>query len=39
MPWVLRSLRTVSDGWAPCPSQWRARSSSIWIVDGSVCAL
>ena len=39
MPWMRSSLRTVSDGWAPRASQLRARSSSITIVEGSVCAL
>ena len=39
MPWMRSSLRTVSEGWAPRASQLRARSSSITIVEGSVCAL
>src|SRR5664279_479168 len=39
MPLVRRSPATVSDGWAPCSSQWRARSSSTSISDGLVCGL
>src|SRR5690349_10709413 len=39
MPLVRSSPATVSDGWAPCSSQWRARSSSSTIVEGSVCGL
>src|ERR671921_238416 len=39
MPLVRSSVATVSDGWAPCSSQWRARSSSMLIVEGSVCGL
>src|SRR5690349_8993534 len=39
MPLVRSSVATVSDGWAPCWSQWRARSSSSSIVEGSVCGL
>jgi hypothetical protein len=39
MPLVRSNPATVSEGWAPRSSQWRARSSSIWIVDGSVCGL
>src|SRR5215211_5535258 len=39
MPWVRRSFAAVRDGRAPCSSQCRARSSSITIVDGSVCGL
>jgi hypothetical protein len=39
MPLVRSSVATVSDGCAPCSSQWRARSSSNSIVEGSVCGL
>src|SRR5215218_3068784 len=39
MPLVRSSPATVSEGWAPCSSQWRARSSSRTIVEGSVCGL
>ena len=39
MPWILSSLRTVSDGCAPRESHSRTRSSSSTTVDGSVCAL
>src|SRR6476469_615363 len=39
MPLVRSRVATVSDGWAPCSSQWRARSSSMLIVEGSVCGL
>src|SRR5215475_14141051 len=39
MPLVHSRVATVSEGWAPCSSQWRARSSSILIVEGSVCGL
>src|SRR3954454_14666775 len=39
MPLVRSNVATVSEGWAPCSSQWRARSSSSTIVDGSVCGL
>ena len=39
MPLVRSSVATVSDGWAPCSSQWRARASSSSIVEGSVCGL
>ena len=39
MPLVRNSPATVRVGWAPCVSQWRARSSSITIVDGSVWGL
>ena len=39
MPWMRSSLRTVSEGCAPRASQLRARSSSITIVEGLVCAL
>src|SRR5881397_1006881 len=39
MPLVRSSPATVSEGWAPCSSQWRARSSSMLIVEGSVCGL
>src|SRR6187200_2734234 len=39
MPLVRSSVATVSDGWAPCSSQWRARASSNSIVEGSVCGL
>src|SRR5215203_6051267 len=39
MPLVRSRVATVSDGWAPCSSQWRARSSSRTIVEGSVCGL
>src|SRR6476469_5796404 len=39
MPLVRSRPATVSDGWAPCSSQWRARSSSSSISEGSVCGL
>src|SRR3954451_16373007 len=39
MPLVRSSPATVSEGWAPCSSQWRARSSSNSISDGLVCGL
>ena len=39
MPCVLRSFRTGSHGWAPRSSQWRMRSSSRTMVDGSVCGV
>src|SRR5690349_24711376 len=39
MPLVRRRVATVSDGWAPCSSQSRARSSSVVVVEGSVCGL
>src|SRR3954470_22593785 len=39
MPLVRSRVATVSEGWAPCSSQWRARSSSMLIVEGSVCGL
>src|ERR1700744_6281404 len=39
MPLVPGRWATVSDGWAPCSIQWRARSSSRTIVEGSVCGL
>ena len=39
MPLVRSNVATVSDGWAPCSSQWRARVSSSSIVEGSVCGL
>jgi len=39
MPLVRSRWATVSDGWAPCSIQWRARSSSRTIVEGSVCGL
>src|SRR6476646_3415005 len=39
MPLVRSSPATVSEGWAPCSSQWRARSSSISINEGSVWGL
>src|SRR3954454_16575708 len=39
MPLVRNRPATVSDGCAPCWSQWRARSSSMLIVEGSVCGL
>src|SRR6185295_9468494 len=39
MPLVRSSVATVSEGWAPCSSQWRARPSSSSIVEGSVCGL
>ena len=39
MPLVRSRVATVSDGCAPCSSQWRARSSSMLIVEGSVCGL
>src|SRR5215469_153061 len=39
MPLVRSRPATVSEGWAPCSSQWRARSSSMLIVEGSVWGL
>ena len=39
MPLVRSRVATVRVGWAPCSSQWRARSSSITISEGSVCGL
>src|SRR4051794_6106160 len=39
MPLVRSSPATVSEGWAPCSSQCRARSSSISINEGFVCGL
>src|SRR4051812_26789919 len=39
MPLVRSSPATVSEGWAPCSSQWRARSSSNSINEGLVCGL
>src|SRR3954469_2007446 len=39
MPLVRNRPATVSDGCAPCWSQWGARSSSMLIVEGSVCGL
>ncbi len=39
MPLVRSRVATVSEGWAPCSSQWRARSSSSSISEGSVCGL
>src|SRR3954469_1487307 len=39
MPLVRSRVATVSEGWAPCSSQWGARSSSMLIVEGSVCGL
>src|SRR5215210_9115091 len=39
MPLRRSSVATVSDGCAPCSSQWRARSSSTSISEGSVCGL
>src|SRR5215218_36843 len=39
MPLVRSRVATVSEGWAPCSIQWRARSSSMLIVEGSVCGL
>src|SRR6187551_1725675 len=39
MPLVRSRVATVSEGCAPCSSQWRARSSSRTIVEGSVCGL
>src|SRR4051794_40382186 len=39
MPWMRRSLRTVSVGCAPLASHARTFSSSTLIVDGSVWAL
>src|ERR1700709_819638 len=39
MPLVRSSPATVSEGWAPCSSQWRARSSSNSISEGLVCGL
>src|SRR3954463_11313825 len=39
MPLVRNRPATVSDGCAPCWSQWRGRSSSMLIVEGSVCGL
>src|SRR5215207_795994 len=39
MPLVRSRVATVSDGCAPCSSQCFARSSSMLIVEGSVCGL
>src|SRR3954451_6284297 len=39
MPLVRSRVATVSEGWAPCSSQCFARSSSMLIVEGSVCGL
>src|SRR3954454_23439158 len=39
MPLVRSNPATVSEGWAPCSSQCRARSSSISINEGFVCGL
>src|SRR6185312_15080356 len=39
MPLVRSRPATVSEGWAPCSSQWRARSSSNSISEGLVCGL
>src|SRR5215218_3504941 len=39
MPLVRNSPATVSEGWAPCSSQWRARSSSSSISEGLVWGL
>src|SRR5258707_10560282 len=39
MPLVRSRPATVSEGCAPCSSQWRARSSSNSISDGLVCGL
>jgi hypothetical protein len=34
-PEIFRSFSTRSVGWAPCWSQWTARSLSILMTDGS----
>ena len=39
MPLVRSSRATVCDGAAPWESQWRARSSSTTMSEGSVCGL